>query len=309
MSNTLNDQSQQVLKLAADEARRFQHSYVGTEHLLLGLMLEGSCQAHGTLARLGVSVDNVRAEIEKLVCRGTAPVADVEIPLTPRARRVVQFAYEEAAIVNQTLAGPEHLLIGLIREPEGVAGQVMRNLGLSLRRVWEESLKVRLSLIWLGWRPGESGLRWMTRSAFASFGILAVGLGIPHVAGVIIQGWDQTQVQALRTIVAMVVLIPATQFTIGLMYLKLRAALFGFGTRRPMLKGFGWALGIALSVFAAGIAFISYVQWPMGPENGLPLVAIVGILAALACLIRVRLLAMTEWRDTLWGTLQLDASV
>src|SRR5262249_56512234 len=66
---------------------------------------------------------------------------------TSRANRVVEFALEEAAVVNQAQAGPEHLLIGLIREPEGVAGQVMRNLGLSLRRVWEESLKIRLSMM------------------------------------------------------------------------------------------------------------------------------------------------------------------
>jgi hypothetical protein len=148
----------------------------------------------------------------------------------------------------------------------------------------------------------------MTRSSIASFGILVVLLGIPYLAGVIFQGWDQSQLQALRTIVALVVLTPATQFAMGVMYFKLRAALFGFGTRRPLLKGFGWALGIALSVFAAGIAFISFVQAPMGPENGLGVAAMVGILAALTCLIRVRVLAMTEWRDTVWGTLELETT-
>jgi hypothetical protein len=385
MSFALNEQAQKVLSLAADEARRFNHEYVGTEHVLLGLMLEGSSDTAGALGRLGVSIDNVRAEIERLVLRGPMPITIPELPLTPRANRVVQFAFEEAAVMSQPQAGPAHLLIALIREPDGVAGQVMRNLGLSLRRVWEESLKIRLSLMkiverivrplkasirhkrkvreellghltatyeeelsrdgdpfaaltraanrfgdpsdlsrelqqsvpkperfghfvehWLGWRPGETGLRYITRSSLLSFGILVAILGIPLVVASLYQGWDESELLARRSVFALIALIPATQFLMELMYLKLRAALSGFGTRNPLLKGIGWSLAIALSVFAASISYLAIAQAPMGPENGLAVSAIVAILAALACLIRVRVLAMTEWRDTLWGTLDLE---
>src|SRR4051812_28641850 len=125
MPQTLTEKARQVLSLAQDEAQRFNHHYVGTEHILLGLMLEGSGESAGALQRLGLNLDTVRAEIEKLVLHGPTPATSAELPVTPRASRVIQFAFEEAAMVNQMQAGPEHLLIGLIRERDGVAGQVM----------------------------------------------------------------------------------------------------------------------------------------------------------------------------------------
>src|SRR5438045_228090 len=145
MSNALTEQARTVMSLAADEARQLNHEYVGTEHILLGLLREGSSDAAGALRRLGVSIDAVRAEIEKLVQRGPNAPDAAELPLTPRAKRVLQFALEVAADVSLACVGPEQLLIGLMREPTGVAGIAMRNLGLELGRVCDEALKTRVS--------------------------------------------------------------------------------------------------------------------------------------------------------------------
>ena len=108
MSNTLTEQARTVMSLAADEARQLNHEYVGTEHILLGLLREGSSDAAGALRRLGVGVDAVRAEIEKLVQRGPIPPGAADLPLTPRAKRVLQFASEVAADVSLARVGPEH---------------------------------------------------------------------------------------------------------------------------------------------------------------------------------------------------------
>ena len=144
MKHPMTEQSQKVMSLAAGEARQFNHDFVGTEHILLGLLLEGSCDAGGVLQRLGVNPGNVRAEIEKLVHRGAEAPAALELPLTPRTKRVIELATEEALCLSASQITPEHLLIGLAREMSGVAGQVIKNLGLSLERVRAEALKIRL---------------------------------------------------------------------------------------------------------------------------------------------------------------------
>lgn len=148
MSKALTQQAREVLSLAADEARRLGHQYVGTEHVLLALTTETSFVASGVPARLGLNRDDVRKRVESLV----QPDPRLQVsndpakvpPLTPRANRAIQLASEEAATVSLALAGPEHLLIGLIREPSGVAGVVLRELSLDEARVRSECLHVRL---------------------------------------------------------------------------------------------------------------------------------------------------------------------
>jgi hypothetical protein len=142
MRRQLSLDAEKVLSLAQREARQLGHEYVGTEHVLLSLLIERPA----TTASLGVGADVVRAEIERLVTRGPAPEAEsVELPLTPRAKRVVAHAHVEATSHGQKLVEPEHLLVGLIKEPDGVAGRVMRALGLNLAEVRRESLKLRLA--------------------------------------------------------------------------------------------------------------------------------------------------------------------
>src|SRR4051794_28769424 len=146
MFKTLTEQARRVLTLAGEESRRLGHEYIGTEHILLALVADPSHAGAGLLATLGLNSDAVREEISKLVHRGPAQQLAGEpapLPLTPRAARAIQIASDEAANVSLSLAGPEHLLIGLIDEPHGVAGRVMRNLGLDVGRVRAESLRIR----------------------------------------------------------------------------------------------------------------------------------------------------------------------
>ncbi|MCM8798575.1 MAG: ATP-dependent Clp protease ATP-binding subunit, partial [Candidatus Omnitrophica bacterium] len=117
------------------EARRFNHDYIGTEHLLLGLIREGEGVAAAVLQNLGLSLESIRLEIEKLVQPGPSTVVSGDIPFTPKAKKVIELAMEEARSLGHNYIGTEHLLLGLIREGEGVAAQVLVNLGLDLTKV------------------------------------------------------------------------------------------------------------------------------------------------------------------------------
>lgn len=140
MTFPLTEPAQAILSLARRGARQLNHEYVGTEHILLALLIDRPL----TLAGLGVGAETVRDEVGKLVTRGPGAVTQAELPLTPRARRVLDHAEMEARILNQGAVEPDHLLLGLISEPDGVAGMVLRNLGLDLARVRGERLKVHL---------------------------------------------------------------------------------------------------------------------------------------------------------------------
>jgi ATP-dependent Clp protease ATP-binding subunit ClpC len=129
------ERAQRSLLLAQEEARRLDFNFVGTEHLLLGLIREGEGVAARALMGLGVDLDKARAEVEKLVGRGSTPGAS-EIGLTPRAKKVVlELSQEEARHLGHNYIGTEHLILGLIREREGVAARVLENLGVDLSRV------------------------------------------------------------------------------------------------------------------------------------------------------------------------------
>jgi ATP-dependent Clp protease ATP-binding subunit ClpC len=143
-SEYFSERGTRVLVAAEREARAFNHTYVGTEHILLGLLSENSGTVVETLRMFGVHADKVRAEVEKLVHRGQSPVLAEELPLTPRAKQVVKYAIEEATNLNQKQVDAEHLLLGLLREPDGVAGLALRNLGLGIEKIGPEVFKIRL---------------------------------------------------------------------------------------------------------------------------------------------------------------------
>ena len=127
------------MQLANDEARRFKHEYVGTEHILLGLVREGSGVAANALKNLDVDLHKIRREVEKIVQPGPDPVTVVsKLPQTPRAKKVVEYSIEEARQLNHNYVGTEHLLLGLLREEEGVASVILRNFGLNPDLVGEE---------------------------------------------------------------------------------------------------------------------------------------------------------------------------
>src|SRR5438445_6774944 len=121
MYERFTDRSRKVMQLANQEAQRFNHEYIGTEHLLLGLVKEGSGVAANVLKNLDIDLRKVDLEIEKFVQLGPNRVTMSKLPQTPRAKKVIEFALEEA----HSYVGTEHLLLGLLREQEGVAAQVL----------------------------------------------------------------------------------------------------------------------------------------------------------------------------------------
>jgi ATP-dependent Clp protease ATP-binding subunit ClpA len=133
------------MQLANQQAHRFRHEYIGTEHLLLGLVQEGSGVAANVLKRLDVDLRKIRREVELIVQHGpggddVSPAG--RLPQTPRTKKVIEYAIEEARELNHNYVGTEHLLLGLLREQEGVAAQVLMNLGLELEDVREEVLNL-----------------------------------------------------------------------------------------------------------------------------------------------------------------------
>ncbi len=142
MYERFTDRARKVMQLANQEAQRFNHEYIGTEHILLGLVKEGSGVAANVLKNLEVDLRKIRLEVEKIVQSGPDMVTMGKLPQTPRAKKVVEYAMEEARNLNHNYVGTEHLLLGLIREQEGVAAQVLMNLGLKLEDVREEVLNL-----------------------------------------------------------------------------------------------------------------------------------------------------------------------
>ena len=130
------------MQLANQEAQRFNHEYIGTEHILLGLIKEGSGVAANVLKNLDVDLRKIRLEVEKLVQSGPDMVTMGKLPQTPRAKKVIEYSMEEARSLNHNYVGTEHILLGLLREQEGVAAQVLMNLGLKLEEVREEVLNL-----------------------------------------------------------------------------------------------------------------------------------------------------------------------
>src|SRR5216117_4357920 len=142
MFERFTDRARKVMALANQAAQRFNHEYIGTEHILLGLVKEGSGVGANVLKNLDVDLRKVRLEVEKLVKSGPDMVTMGKLPQTPRAKKVIEYAIEEARNLNHNYVGTEHLLLGLLREQEGVAAQVLMNLGLKLEDVREEVLNL-----------------------------------------------------------------------------------------------------------------------------------------------------------------------
>lgn len=166
MFNRFTERARKVIILAKEEARRFNHDYIGTEHLLLGLIREGEGVAAAVLQKMGVSLQNIRLEIEKLVQPGPTTQILGDIPFTPRAKKVLELAAEEARSLGHNYIGTEHILLGLIREGEGVASQVLMNLGLDLNRVRNEIMSLLGSAL-----PGLSQAQPKTKTpALDAFG-------------------------------------------------------------------------------------------------------------------------------------------
>ena len=135
------ERAKKVLVLAQEEAQRFNHNYIGTEHLLLGLVREGEGIAAKVLSNLGVELNKVRSAVEFIIGRGDRMVIG-DISLTPRAKKVIELSVEEARRLNHNHIGTEHLLLGLVREGEGIAAGVLESLGVNLEKVRSQVIQV-----------------------------------------------------------------------------------------------------------------------------------------------------------------------
>ncbi len=135
------ERARNVLHLAQEEAQRLHHNYIGTEHLLLGLVREGEGVAGKVLTSLGVDLEKVRKAVEDIIGRGDRIVLG-EIGLTPRAKKVIEFAVDEARHLNHHYIGTEHLLLGLLREGEGIGAGVLESFGLNLQDVRAKTIQV-----------------------------------------------------------------------------------------------------------------------------------------------------------------------
>lgn len=140
MYERFTDRSRKVMQLSNQEAQRYNHEYIGTEHILLGLIKEGSGVAANVLKNLDMDLRKITLEVEKLIQVGPDHITMGKLPQTPRAKKVVEFSIESARELNHSYVGTEHLLLGLLKEAEGVACQVLTNLGLKLENVKEEIL-------------------------------------------------------------------------------------------------------------------------------------------------------------------------
>ena len=142
MFDRFTDRAKKVMNLARQEAQRFNHEYLGTEHILLGLVQEGSGVAANVLKNMSIDLAKIRAEVEKIVKTGPSMVTMGQLPFTPRAKKVLELSMEEASNLGHNYLGTEHLLLGLIKENEGIAAQVLMNLGVKLEDVRDEVLEV-----------------------------------------------------------------------------------------------------------------------------------------------------------------------
>src|SRR3989441_8698914 len=149
MFERFTDRARSVVVLAQEEARMLKHNYIGTEHILLGLAHEGGGGAAKALEAMGVSLGAVRSQVEAIIGRGQAEPTG-HIPFTPRAKKVLDLSLRESLQLGHNYIGTEHILLGLIREGEGVAAQVLVKLGADLNRVRQQVLQL-LS----GYQQGE----------------------------------------------------------------------------------------------------------------------------------------------------------
>jgi ATP-dependent Clp protease ATP-binding subunit ClpC len=139
MFERFTDRARRVVVLAQEEARMLNHNYIGTEHILLGLVHEGEGVAALVLTGLGVSLEDVRRQVQEIIGEGGRAAAG-HIPFTPRAKKVLELSLRESLQLGHNYIGTEHILLGLIREGEGVAAQVMHHMGVGLERARAETI-------------------------------------------------------------------------------------------------------------------------------------------------------------------------
>ena len=176
MFERFTDRARRVVVLAQEEARMLNHNYIGTEHILLGLIHEGEGVAARTLESLGISLDAVRQQVEEIIGQGQQAPSG-HIPFTPRAKKVLELSLRESLQLGHDYIGTEHILLGLIREGDGVAAQVLVRLGADLNRVRQQVIELLYGhqdqdVGSAGSRPGERAPAGLPEEALARFDAL-----------------------------------------------------------------------------------------------------------------------------------------
>ncbi len=164
MFERFTDRARRVVVLAQEEARLLNHNYIGTEHILLGLIHEGEGVAAKALESLGISLEAVREQVEEIIGQGGSSPSG-HIPFTPRAKKVLELSLREALQLGHNYIGTEHILLGLIREGEGVAAQVLTKLGADLSRVRQQVIQLLSGYSGSGDQENEGGRRGERASA------------------------------------------------------------------------------------------------------------------------------------------------
>jgi ATP-dependent Clp protease ATP-binding subunit ClpC len=167
------ERAKQVVVLAQDEARALKHNYIGTEHILLGLLREEEGLAARVLESLDITVEEVRAQVARIIGPGDEPIVSGQIPFTPRAKKVLELSLREALSLKHNYIGTEHILLGLVRENEGVAARILLDFGADAEKIRNEIMRVLSG-------PGGPGLvhtetvqHRAVRSGWTSYGPLA----------------------------------------------------------------------------------------------------------------------------------------
>ncbi|HXL42502.1 MAG TPA: Clp protease N-terminal domain-containing protein [Gaiellaceae bacterium] len=142
MFERFTERAKQVVVLAQDEARALKHNYIGTEHILLGLLREEEGLAARVLERLDVTVEEVRAQVARIIGPGDEPIVSGQIPFTPRAKKVLELSLREALSLKHNYIGTEHILLGLVRENEGVAARILLDFGADAEKIRNEIMRV-----------------------------------------------------------------------------------------------------------------------------------------------------------------------
>src|SRR6266487_3635201 len=143
MFERFTDRARKVMQLANQEAQRFNHEFIGTEHLLLGLISAGTGVASTILKNTNIDLKKVRLEVEKIIQAGPDFILNLgNLPQTPRAKKVIEYAIEESRNLSHNYVGTEHLLLGLVREDQGLASVILTNFGLRLDKLREEVLNI-----------------------------------------------------------------------------------------------------------------------------------------------------------------------
>ena len=196
MFERFTEASKQVIVLAQDEARRLEHSYIGTEHLLLGLTREETGVAATVLASFGLTVENVRARVAQMVGQGDE-VTTGQIPFTPRAKKVLELALREALALGDKYVGTEHILLGIVRENEGVAVRILLDYDADAEKIRNEVLRT-LSESPAATAEGSTrvypqmsvpGSRGNAHVLVGTGGLLLVAIAVAAVAAGILLGW------------------------------------------------------------------------------------------------------------------------